>query len=94
MSLLAGIKSDFGIQGDIFTAPIKKACMNAFVIPVLLTMVNKNILFGLTYILFMTVVYLFIQKQKIENKKAFFLFLKYEVVGVLLFAAVILILIF
>lgn len=94
MNLVATIKSDFGIRGNIFTKAQEKAFLNAFIIPLFLTIVDFNILLGLTYIFFMSVVYLFIQKRKIENAKAFFLFLKYEAMFVLLFTAVILILIF
>jgi len=94
MNFIATIKSDFGIQGNIFSKAQKKAFMNAFLIPLFLTIVDSNILLGLTYILFMSVVYLFIQKEKVENKTAFFVFLKYEVTIILLFTAVTLVLIF
>jgi len=90
MNISSYVKQDFGIHGDILTKAEKKACLNAFVIPICLGFVSENFLFGLTYIFFMTVVYLFIHKEKVENKKAFFTFLKYEVVIMLLFVSVVL----
>ena len=90
MNVLAYVKQDFGICGDVFTTAQKKAGMNTILIPAILSFGGENFLYGLTYILFMSVVYLFIQKEKVENKKAFFIFLKYEVVITLLFMAVVL----
>lgn len=53
-----------------------KAFTNSIIIPLILTLFSSNLLIGLSWILLVTVIYKFIHKNKTENAKVFFKFIK------------------
>ena len=53
-----------------------KAILNSIIIPLILTLLSSNLLIGLCWVLLVTVIYKFIQKEKTENATMFFNFLK------------------
>ncbi len=61
---------------EIFTEAEKKALKNTILIPFILGFVFQNVLMGIGWVLLMTVIYIFIHKNKKENARAFFNFLK------------------
>ena len=61
---------------SIFNEAEYKAILNSVIIPLILTLVSKNLLIGLCWILFVTIIYKFIHKNKTKNAKDFFNFLK------------------
>lgn len=61
---------------SIFNEAEYKAILNSVIIPLILTLLSKNLLIGLSWILLITIIYKFIQKKKAENAKVFFNFLK------------------
>ena len=63
---------------EYFTEAELKATLNAVLIPLLLIALSKNVLWGISWILLITVIYLSVQKNKVENAKLFFLFLQVE----------------
>jgi len=65
---------------SIFSDAEIKATLNTIIIPLILTISTNNIAFGLCWILLLSIIYIFVQKQKVENAKMFFHFLKIEVV--------------
>ncbi len=60
----------------IFSKAEQRAGMNAIILPIIITLISSNILIGLCWILMVSVIYKFIQKEKIENAMIFFQFLK------------------
>lgn len=64
---------------SLFSEAEKKAIKNTIVVPVLLLILTSNVLISLCWILMLVVIYTTIQKDKIENGKMFFTFLKYEI---------------
>lgn len=56
-----------------------KAIQNTIVIPFILTFISSNIAYGLCWILLLSIIYIFVHKQKVENAKMFFYFLKTEI---------------
>ncbi|MPL66172.1 hypothetical protein SDC9_11841 [bioreactor metagenome] len=60
----------------IFSEAEYKAISNCIIIPLILTLLTKNLLVGLCWVLFITIIYKFIHKNKTENAKAFFDLLK------------------
>lgn len=63
---------------SIFNEAEYKAILNSVLIPLILTLLTKNLLIGLCWILLVTIIYKFIQKNKTENAKVFFNFLKVQ----------------
>ncbi|MDZ7818268.1 MAG: hypothetical protein U5K55_06470 [Aliarcobacter sp.] len=61
---------------SIFNEAEYKAILNSVIIPLILTLLTKNLLIGLCWILFVTIIYKFIHKNKTKNAKVFFNFLK------------------
>lgn len=61
---------------SIFSDAEIKATLHTIIIPFILTMITTNIAFGICWVLMMSVIYKFIQKQKVENAEMFFHFLK------------------
>ena len=57
-----------------------KATVNTIVVPLILTIITSNVAFGLCWILMLSVIYKYIQKQKVESAKMFFHFLKIEII--------------
>ena len=64
---------------SIFSDAEIKATLNTIIIPFILTISTNNIAFGLCWILLLSIIYVFVQKQKVENAKMFFHFLKIEI---------------
>lgn len=62
----------------IFNEAEYKATLNSVIIPLILTLLTKNLLLGLCWILLVTIIYKFIQKNKTANAKVFFNFLKVQ----------------
>jgi hypothetical protein len=62
----------------IFNEAEYKATLNSIIIPLILTLLTKNLLLGLCWILLVTIIYKFIQKNKTANAKVFFNFLKVQ----------------
>lgn len=60
----------------VFSEAEYKAISNCIIIPLILTLSSKNLLVGLCWVLFITIIYKFIHKNKTENAKAFFVLLK------------------
>lgn len=60
----------------VFSEAEYKAISNCIIIPLILTLLTKNLLVGLCWVLFITIIYKFIHKNKTENTKAFFDLLK------------------
>lgn len=60
----------------VFSEAEYKAFSNCIIIPLILTLSSKNLLVGLCWVLFITIIYKFIHKNKTENAKAFFNLLK------------------
>lgn len=60
----------------VFSEAEYKAISNCIIIPLILTLLTKNLLVGLCWVLFITIIYKFIHKNKTENAKAFFDLLK------------------
>ncbi|WP_141050949.1 hypothetical protein [Aliarcobacter cryaerophilus] len=60
----------------IFSEAEYKAFMNSVIIPIILTLLSSNLLIGLCWILLVTIIYKFINKNKTENARVFFKFLK------------------
>ncbi|KLE06319.1 hypothetical protein [Aliarcobacter butzleri] len=60
----------------VFSEAEYKAISNCIIIPLILTLLTKNLLVGLCWVLFITITYKFIHKNKTENAKAFFDLLK------------------
>lgn len=60
----------------IFSEAEYKAFMNSVIIPIVLTLLSSNLLIGLCWILLVTIIYKFIHKNKTENARVFFKFLK------------------
>ena len=63
---------------SIFNEAEYKAILNSVLIPLILTLLTKNLLIGLCWILLVTIIYKLIQKNKTENAKVFFNFLKVQ----------------
>lgn len=61
---------------SIFSDAEIKATINTIIIPLILTISTNNIAFGLCWILLLSIIYIFVHKQKVENAKMFFHFLK------------------
>ncbi|MDQ1340605.1 MAG: hypothetical protein QG567_1763, partial [Campylobacterota bacterium] len=55
----------------------KKAFLNTVIMPTLLTAVTQNILIGLLWICFISILYVTKLSDKVENADKFFLFLRY-----------------
>ena len=53
-----------------------KQNINSVIIPIILTLLSSNLLIGLCWILLVTIIYKFIHKNKTENARVFFKFLK------------------
>jgi len=62
----------------LFSESERKAILNTLLIPGLLLLFTSNLLISLCWVLLLTVIYLTVQKNKTENAKMFFIFLKYE----------------
>ncbi|MCT7536566.1 hypothetical protein [Aliarcobacter butzleri] len=60
----------------VFSEAEYKAFSNCIIIPLILTLSSKNLLVGLCWVLFITIIYKFIHKNKTENAKVFFDLLK------------------
>ena len=60
----------------VFSEAEYKAISNCIILPLILTLLTKNLLVGLCWVLFITIIYKFIHKNKTENAKAFFNLLK------------------
>ena len=60
----------------VFSEAESKAILNSIIIPLILTLLSSNLLIGLCWVLLVTVIYKFIQKEKTENATMFFNFLK------------------
>ena len=60
----------------IFSEAEYKAFMNSVIIPIILTILSSNLLIGLCWILLVTIIYKFMHKNKTENARVFFKFLK------------------
>ena len=65
----------------IFSEAEYKAFMNSVIIPIILTLLSSNLLIGLCWILLVTIIYKFIHKNKTENARVFFKFLKVLTLG-------------
>lgn len=61
---------------SVFSEAETKAMLNSIIIPLILTLLSDNLLIGLCWVLLVTVIYKFIQKEKTENATMFFNFLK------------------
>lgn len=61
---------------SVFSEAESKAMLNSIIIPLILTLLSSNLLIGLCWVLLVTVIYKFIQKEKTENATMFFNFLK------------------
>ena len=61
---------------SVFSEAEYKAMLNSIIIPLILTLLSSNLLIGLCWVLLVTVIYKFIQKEKTENATMFFNFLK------------------
>ncbi|WP_323585437.1 hypothetical protein [Aliarcobacter butzleri] len=61
---------------DLMTNSEKLATIHTIIIPSVLAYFTKNVLIGLCWIFLMTVIYIFVQKEKKENARMFFTFLK------------------
>lgn len=61
---------------SVFSEAESKAMLNSIIIPLILTLLSSNLLIGLCWVLLVTVIYKFIQKEKKENATIFFNFLK------------------
>lgn len=72
----------------VFSEAEYKAISNCIIIPLILTLLTKNLLVGLCWVLFITIIYKFIHKNKTENTKAFFDLLK--VLSLILIAIIVL----
>lgn len=59
-----------------FSSSEIKATVNSVIIPLILMLLSKNLLMGLCWIFLVTIIYTFVQKEKTENAKMFFHFLK------------------
>lgn len=57
--------------------PIIKSIKNAIIVPIVIYIAFEKLHYILYWYIFISIVYLFILKEKIENKKYFFIFLKY-----------------
>lgn len=63
---------------SLFSEAEKKAIKNTIFVPVALLILTSNLLISLCWILMLVVIYTTIQKDKAENARMFFTFLKYE----------------
>lgn len=61
---------------SVFSEAESKAILNSIIIPLILTLLSSNLLIGLCWVLLITVIYKFIQKEKTENAAMFFNLLK------------------
>ena len=61
---------------SVFSEAESKAMLNSIIIPLILTLLSSNLLIGLCWVLLVTIIYKFIQKEKTENAAMFFNFLK------------------
>lgn len=61
---------------SVFSEVESKAMLNSIIIPLILTLISDNLLIGLSWVLLVTIIYKFIQKEKTENATMFFNFLK------------------
>lgn len=61
---------------SVFSEAESKAMLNSIIIPLILTLLSSNLLIGLCWVLLVTIIYKFIQKEKTENATIFFNFLK------------------
>jgi hypothetical protein len=75
---------------SVFNEAEYKAILNIIIVPLILSLLWKNLLIGLCWILLVTIIYKFIRKDKTENAKVFFDFLK--VLTLILISMIILIL--
>jgi hypothetical protein len=75
---------------SVFNEAEYKATLNIIIVPLILSLLWKNLLIGLCWILLVTIIYKFIRKDKTENAKVFFDFLK--VLTLILISMIILIL--
>jgi hypothetical protein len=75
---------------SIFNEAEYKAILNSIVVPLILSLLCTNLLIGLSWVLLVTIIYKFIRKDKTENAKTFFNFLK--VLTLILISMIILIL--
>jgi hypothetical protein len=67
----------------LFSESERKAILNTLLIPGLLLLLTSNLLISLCWVLLLTVIYLTVQKNKTENAKMFFTFLKYITIGMI-----------
>lgn len=63
---------------SVFDESEKKAILNTIVMPLILLVITSNLLISLCWILMLVVIYTTVQKNKTENAKMFFKFLKFE----------------
>lgn len=61
---------------SVFNEAEYKAILNIIIVPLILSLLWTNLLIGLCWILLVTIIYKFIRKDKTENAKVFFNFLK------------------
>jgi hypothetical protein len=82
--------------GNIFssflTVAEKKAIINIYIIPFILTVITSNLVYGLLWVMFLSLIYVKVEDKK-ENGIVFFYFLKYTTLFVL-FVAILLALLF
>lgn len=83
------VKSSLLSSFSVFSVPEKKAFMNGIVIPLCITIITQNLINGLIWVFFVTLIYTFLVK-KTENAKTFFLLLRYLSFGFLFLAIFIL----
>ena len=62
---------------SLFSLAEVKSIMNAIIMPVLFTVLFKNIFMGLLWVFLVVIIYEKIQAHKIENKRAFYTTLKW-----------------
>ena len=61
---------------SVFSQAEKKAIQNIIIVPLILLKISQNALVSFCWILMLVVVYLFIEKEKKENARVFFKYLK------------------
>lgn len=61
---------------SVFNEAEYKAILNSIVIPLILTLLSKNLATGLCWIFLVSIIYRFIEKEKTKNAKKFFNLLK------------------
>lgn len=87
--MLKEIEKDFNEICDeigvYFTEAELKATLNAFLIPLFLITLSNNILWGINWVLLITVIYKSVQKEKVENAELFFKFLQVEAIILFIF---------